>query len=157
MKILRLLLISILLVNLVSLTSCQKDDDPIDPRDQYVGKWESKETGSLTFYLDGQVYHTYPIDDEGFMKVTKSGEDYLIIGGLKFLVNGKHLSATEQSSETSGGVNAVGTWVYDGTLGSDIITINSSVTGNWNNSHGATGTFSGATVYTLTNKTIDEE
>lgn len=149
MKIFRLLLISFLLVNLISLTSCEKEE--IDPRDEYVGTWNYSRSGSLTFYHNGQSIGTSPINENGTMSISKSGENDLIIGGQTFTVSGTHLSSDPQSiTRTNDGVNIVGTSTDNGTLGSNIITINSSITGTWNNSNGASGNFSGSMTITLT-------
>ena len=149
MKFLKFLMLGLLFVSLSGLTGCKKND--IDPRDQYVGTWQYKEIGSLTLYYAGESIGTVPIDETGTANVSKSGENGLMIDGKLFTVNDNKLSSDPESvTETDNGVNIVGTATYSGQLGSNIITINSSITGTWSNSNGATGNFSGTTVRTLT-------
>ncbi len=149
MKICKFLMVGLLFINLFSLSSCTKDD--VDVRDQYVGDWQYKETGSLTLFYAGQSMGTVPIDETGKSVVSKSGENDLVIDNLVFTVNGDKLSANPESiTQTDDGVNMVGTATYSGQLGSNIITINSSITGTWSYSSGQTGNFSGTVVIILT-------
>ncbi|RLD40200.1 MAG: hypothetical protein DRI86_15680 [Bacteroidetes bacterium] len=74
-----------------------------------------------------------------------------MIDGKLFVVNDNKLSSDpEIITETDNGVNMVGMVTYSGQLGSSMITINSSITGTWSNSNGATGNYSGTSVRTLT-------
>lgn len=152
MRRLRFLVLVLIGSSIISLTSCSKDDDTVeDIRNQYVGTWNYTELGSLTLYHNGQNAGTVPIDTNGSMSITKSGENDLIINGKRFTVSGTHLSSDPESiTETTDGVNIVATYTRNGTLGSNIITINSSITGTWNNSYGASGNLSGSTTTTLT-------
>lgn len=137
-----------------TMTSCKKEEEPapvVDVRDQYVGTWNYKEIGSLTIYQNGSSVGTVPIDESGSVEVTKSGEKGLMIDGKLFVVNDNKLSSDPESiTETDNGVNLVGTATYTGQLGSSMITINSSITGTWSNSNGASGNYSGTSVRTLT-------
>ncbi len=138
-----------------TMTSCKKEEEEpepvVDVRDQYVGTWQSKEIGSLTIYQNGSSVGTVPIDTSGSVEITKSGEKSLIIDGKLFVVNDNKLSSDPESvTETDNGVNMVGTATFSGQLGSNVITINSSITGSWSNSNGASGNYSGTTVRTLT-------
>ncbi len=144
-------IVGVLLIG-TTLMSCKKEDDPIiDVRDQYLGTWDSKEVGSLTLYYNGSSIGTVPIDESRSVEITKSGEKGLIIDGKLFIVNDDRLSSDPESiTVTENGVNIVGTATYSGQLGSNIITINSSITGTWSNSLGATGNLSGTSVRTLT-------
>ncbi len=149
MKYFRFLMVGLLFVFLTGLTSCKKND--VDPRDQYVGTWQYKEIGSLTLYYAGESIGTVPIDEKGMSNIIESGESNLIIDSKSFTVNGNKLSSEPESvTETDNGVNIVGTAIYSGQLGESIITINSSITGTWSNSNGATGNFSGTSIKTLT-------
>ena len=88
----------------------------------------------------------------GTMSITKSGENDLIIDGVKFTVNGNNLTAPTQSlTDASDGFNYVATITTDnGTLAPNVITINNSITGTWNNSDGDTGNLSGTLTTILT-------
>ena len=147
-------IIGLLLVG-TTMTSCEKEEEEpapvVDVRDQYVGTWNSKEIGSLTLYSSGASIGTVPIDESGSVEVTKSGEKGLMIDGKLFVVNDNKLSSDPESiTETDDGVNMVGTATYSGQLGSNMITINSSITGTWSHSSGTSGNFSGTTIRTLT-------
>lgn len=145
----RLGFLSLGFVLLIIISSCKKEDT--DVRDQYLGTWQYKQTGSLTLFQNGQSIGTIPIDENGTMDISKSGENDLLIGERIFTLNGNKLTSDPESiTKTNNGVNIVGTAVYSGQLGSNIITINSTVTGSWSNSNGATGNLSGTEVYTLT-------
>ena len=147
-KFLTLLLVSL---SLISLSSCSTDDGIQDVRDQYVGTWNSVSSGSLTLYQNGQSVGTVPINETNTVAISKSGSNALIIDGTSYIVNGTNLSSNPQPlTETSNGVNIVGTTVSNGTLGSNIITLNGAVTGTWNNSNGASGNLSGSVISTLT-------
>lgn len=152
MKRLKFLTLVIIGLSIISLTSCNKDDDTMeDIRNQYVGTWNYIQSGSLTLYQNGQSIGTVPINENGSMSITKSGENDLIINGQRFTVSGTHLSSDPESiTETTNGVNIVATSNSNGTLGSNIITINSSITGTWNNSNGDSGNLSGSMTTTLT-------
>ena len=145
------LLLFIAVVTLGLATSCSKDDDNIDPRDKYVGTWQSSTIGSLTLYQHGQSIGTVPIDETGTSNISKSGENSLNIGGIIFTVNGNSLTANPESiTQTQDGVNIVGTVIYSGQLSPEIITINSDITGSWSNNQGASGNLSGTIIILLT-------
>ena len=136
---------------ILSFNSCSKDDDSVvDNRDQYVGTWEYKQTGSLTLYQNGSILGTVPINETGTIDITKSGENGLKIGGRLYFVNGSNLSTDSQSyTLNENGVVMVGTDTSSGNLGSNLININSSITGTWSNSSGANGNFSGSYIIVL--------
>lgn len=146
--------LTLLLVGLsfIALSSCSADEDAKqDIRDQYVGTWRSTSTGSLTLFQNGQSIGTAPLNETNTVSISKSGSNALKINETIYTVNGNNLSSNPQPlTETSGGVNIVGTTVSSGTLGSNIITLNGAVTGTWNNSNGASGNLSGSVVTTLT-------
>lgn|SRR5690606_11904115 len=138
-------------IAIFGLTSCSSDDNNTDPRDKYVGNWESSTTGSLTLYHLGEAVGTVPINETGTTEVSKSGENNLKIGDKIYTLNGNSLTSNPESvTQTQDGVNIVGTAIYSGQVSSEIIIINSDITGTWSNSHGATGNFSGTVVTTLT-------
>lgn len=146
--------LTLLLVGLtfISLSSCSNDGDGSqDARDQYVGTWYSISSGSLTFFQNGQSIGTAPINETNTVSISKSGSNALLINETIYTVNGTNLSSNPKPlTQTSNGVNIVGTTVSNGTLGSNIITLNGAVTGTWNNSNGASGNLSGAVISTLT-------
>lgn|SRR5690554_2640723 len=148
----RKLFLFIAVVTLGFTTSCSSDDDNnTDPRDKYVGTWQSKNIGSLTIYHNGESIGTAPIDETGTMVISKAGENNLNIEGKIFTLNGNSLTTSPESfTQTQDGVNMVGTAVYSGQTGSEIITINSDITGTWSHTNGNTGNFSGTAVWTLT-------
>jgi hypothetical protein len=148
-KFLTLLLVSL---SFISLSSCSNDDNEAqDARDQYVGTWNSVTSGSLTLFQNGQSIGTFPINETNTVSISKSGSNALIIDGKSYIVNGTNLSSNQEPlTETSNGVNIVGTTVSNGTLGSNIIILNDAVTGTWNNSNGASGNLSGSVITTLT-------
>jgi hypothetical protein len=149
MKYIKLLFVGLLFVGSTAITSCEKDD--VDIRDQYVGIWQYEQIGSLTVFQNGQSIGTVPIDESGTANISKSGENELLIDGQLYTVNGNKLSSDPESvTLTDSGVNLVGTAVYSGQLGSNIITINSTITGSWSASSGDTGNFSGVVVVTYT-------
>lgn len=132
-------------------TSCSSDDDNTDPRDRYLGTWQAKTTGSLTLYHLGESIGTAPMDGTGTSVISKSGENSLNIDGKIFTLNGNSLTSNPESiTQTQDGVNMVGTIVSSGQLSSEIITINSDITGSWSNSYGGNGNFSGVLVTILT-------
>jgi hypothetical protein len=148
-KFLTLLLVSL---SFISLSSCSNDDNEAqDARDQYVGTWNSISSGSLTLFQNGQSIETAPLNETNTVSISKSGSNALLINGTTYIVNGTNLSSDPQPlTETSNGFNIVGTTVSNGTLGSNIITLNGAVTGTWNNSNGAFGNLSGSVITTLT-------
>ncbi|MGI6479648.1 MAG: hypothetical protein ACOX0M_09440 [Salinivirgaceae bacterium] len=154
MKVFRLLLGSLLLLGVATLSGCKKEKEEVkvDKRDQYVGTWNYTQTGSMTLYHNGEAVYTVPMDGSGTMSITKSGENDLIIDGVKFTVNGNNLTAPTQSlTDASDGFNYVATITTDnGTLAPNVITINNSITGTWNNSDGDTGNLSGTLTTILT-------
>lgn len=146
-------MIGLLLIGMITLVSCKK----VDQRDQYVGTWQYKLTGSTTIYQAGQIVGTAPADDNGNVSISKSGENDLYIqGGLYpngqiFTITGNKISTGAYNvSETQNGVNMVGTEIDNGTLGANLIVIDGSITGTWNNSNNAYGNFSGSVTATLT-------
>ena len=148
-KFLTLLLVSL---SFISLSSCSNDDNEAqDARDQYVGTWNSISSGSVTLFQNGQSIETAPLNETNTVSISKSGSNALLINGTTYIVNGTNLSSDPQPlTETSNGFNIVGTTVSNGTLGSNIITLNGAVTGTWNNSNGASGNLSGSVITTLT-------
>ena len=148
-KFLTLLLVSL---SFITFSSCSNDDNEAqDARDQYVGTWNSISSGSVTLFQNGQSVGTVPIHETNTVSISKSGSNALLINETTYIVNGTNLSSNPQPlTETSNGVNIVGTTVSNGTLGSNIITLNGAVTGTWNNSNGASGNLSGSVISTLT-------
>lgn len=131
--------------------SCSKDDNAsVDPRDQYVGRWEVSERGSFTIFQFGENIGTIPINNESVVHISKTGENGLKIGNISFTLNGNNLSANPQSETyNQEGVTMVGTSTYSGSVSSSIITITSDITGSWSNNQGASGDFSGSVISTL--------
>ena len=147
-KFLTLLLVSL---SFITLSSCSTGDGIQDVRDQYVGTWNSISSGSVTLFQNGQSVGIVPINETNTVSISKSGSNALLINETTYIVNGTNLSSNPQPlTETSNGVNIVGTTVSNGTLGSNIITLNGAVTGTWNNSNGASGNLSGSVISTLT-------
>ena len=147
-KFLTLLLVSL---SLISLSSCSTDDGSQDIRDQYVGTWSSVSSGSLTLFQNGQSIGTVPINETNTVSISKSGSNALIIDGKNYIVNGTNLSSNPTPvTQTSSGINIVGTEVSYGTLGSSIISLNNAITGTWNETSGASGNLSGSVITTLT-------
>jgi hypothetical protein len=135
-----------------SLMSCSNDDDSVqDSRDQYVGTWNSTTTGSLTLFQNGQSIGTAPLNDSNTISISKSGSNALIIDGRTFTVNGNSLTSTPMpATQTSDGITVVLTVISSGTLGSNIINLNDTITGTWNASTGDSGNLSGNAATTLT-------
>jgi hypothetical protein len=133
------------------LQSCSKDDDTAqDPRDQYVGSWKAVSLGNLTFFENGQSVATVPVNDTETVTISKSGSNILIIDGVNFIVNGNNLSTNQTPfTENINGFALVGTVNTSGTLGTNIITLDSSLTATWNNASGS-GNMSGNLISTLT-------
>lgn len=152
MKNIRILLTGLFIIGIAGITSCKKDNNTTtDIRDQYVGTWQYQQTGNLTFYQNGQSIGTDPVNNNGSCQISESGDNDLIINSETFHVDGDKLTSDPQSiTETENGVNIVGTETDEGQLGSNIITINSNITGTWNNTNGANGNFSGTMTETLT-------
>jgi hypothetical protein len=146
--------LTLLLVGLsfISLSSCSKDDAVAqDARDQYVGNWSSTSTGSLTLFQNGQSVGTVPVNETKTVTISKSGSNALLIDGTSYIVNGNSLSANPTPViENSSGVSIVGTEVNNGTLGSNVIILNSSITGTWNTINGASGNLSGSVITNMT-------
>lgn len=134
------------------ITSCSSDDNGnIDPRDAYVGTWDYTSTGSFSLFYFGDVIGTAPINDRGTVYISKSGENELIIDDKKFTLNGTSLTSNPESiSQNEGGMNMVGTAIYTGQVGTDIITINTEMSGSWSTNDGLSGEFSGTSVTTFT-------
>ena len=129
-------------------TGCSKEET--DPRDQYVGTWQSTQTGSLIMYYDGQPIVTMPINETSSIVISKSGQNNLNIGGQIFTLNGNQLTASPESMNiTEDGMNLVGTAIYSGQASPNLIVINSTITGSWSGA-GAAGNMSGSTTWTLT-------
>jgi hypothetical protein len=153
MKKLKFLTLLLVGVSFFSLQSCSKDDVPQvaqDPRDQYVGTWNSISSGSLTLFQNGQSIGTIPVNENGPITISKSGSNSLIIGGKTYTVNGSNLTSPPTPfTENANGVVIVATENSNGTLGSNII-FNNTVTGTWNSTNGASGNLSGSYVITLT-------
>jgi hypothetical protein len=151
MKQIKFLTILLVSLSLISLSSCSTDDGSQDIRDQYVGTWNSVSSGSLTLFQNGQSIGTVPINETNTVAISKSGSNALLIDGKSYIVNGTNLSSNPTPvTQTSSGVNIVGTEVSDGTLGSSIISLNNAITGTWNETNGASGNLSGSVITTLT-------
>jgi hypothetical protein len=151
MKQIKLLFLMLVGLTFFSLTSCSNDDEASDPRDQYVGTWNTTTTGSLTLFQNGQSVGTVPLNESRTVTVSKSGSNALIIDGKTYTVNGNSLSsAPTPVTENSNGVTIVATENSNGTLGSNIINLNNTITGTWNATTGASGNLSGSAVTTLT-------
>jgi hypothetical protein len=152
MKHIKFLTLFFVAMSFTSLSSCSKDEDGNqDARDQYVGTWNSVSSGSLTLYQNGQSVGTVPINETNTVAISKSGSNALIIDGTSYIVNGTNLSSNPTPvTQTSSGINIVGTEVSDGTLGSSIISLNNAITGTWNATSGASGNLSGSVITTLT-------
>ena len=146
--------LTLILVGLTffSLMSCSNDDDSVqDLRDQYVGTWNATTTGSLTLFQNGQSIGTVPVNESRTVSISKSGNTALLIDGKTYTVNGNSLSTTPTPlTETSNGVTIVATVNTSGTLGSNIINFNDTITGTWNATSGDSGNLSGNAVTTLT-------
>lgn len=146
--------LTLLLVGLtfISLSSCSKDESGSqDVRDQYVGNWNSVSSGSLTLYQNGQSVATVPINETKTVAITKSGSNALVIDGTTYFVTGNYLTTNPLPvNENTNGFNIVGTEVRDGTLGSNLISLNDAITGTWNSTSGASGNLSGSVIITLT-------
>lgn len=150
MKNAKLFAAAFLAILLINFSSCKKSDNP-DPRDQYVGSWNYTQSGSFTFYQNGQSVGTEPINASGSFVISKSGAMDLLIGKERFTVTGTHIAADPAAYvSTNNGLSLVGTGIDNGTLGVNLITVNSSLTGTWSNSNGATGNFSGTATAILT-------
>jgi hypothetical protein len=151
MKKINFLILMLVGLTFFSLTSCSNDEEASDPRDQYVGTWNSVSTGSLTLFQNGQSIGTAPLNESRTVTISKSGSNALIIDGKTYTVNGNSLSSTPTPlTETSNGVTIVATVNSSGTLGSNIINFNETITGTWNATNGASGNLSGNAVITLT-------
>ncbi len=151
MKKIKFLILMLVGLTFFSLTSCSNDDEATDPRDQYVGTWNAITTGSLTLFQNGQSVGTAPLNETRTISISKSGSNALIIDGKTYTVNGNNLSSTPTPlTETSNGITIVATENSIGTLGSNIINFNNTITGTWNATNGASGNLSGNAVTTLT-------
>ncbi len=152
MKQIKFLTLLLVALSFISLSSCSNDENEVqDARDQYVGTWNSISSGSVTLFQNGQSIGTAPLNETNTVSISKSGSNALLINETTYTVNGTNLSSNPQPlTETSDGVNIVGTTVSNGTLGSNIITLNGAVTGTWNNANGASGNLSGNVITTLT-------
>lgn len=135
---------------MLTISSCKKEE--IDIRDQYVGTWNFSQNGSITLYYYGDVLGTSPLDENGTMVIEKVGDDYLLIGGKRFRVDGDRLSADPEPINEYGdnGVIITGTETANGRLGSNLITLESKMTGTWKNAYNESGNFSGKIINTLT-------
>lgn len=151
MKKIKFITLFLVALSFISLSSCSNDEDGSqDIRDQYVGTWRSTSQGSVTLFQNGQSIGTAPLNETNTVTISKSGSNALLINETTYTINGNNLSSNPQPlTDTSGGVNIVGTTVSSGTLGSNIITLNGAVTGTWNNSNGASGNLSGNVITTL--------
>ena len=152
MKQIKFLTLMLVGLTFISLSSCSNDGDGNqDARDKYVGSWNSISSGSLTLFQNGQSIGTVPVNETNTVSISKSGNNALLINGTTYTVNGTNLSSNPQPlTETSNGVNIVGTTVSNGTLGSNIIILNGAVTGTWNETTGGSGNLSGSVISTLT-------
>lgn len=142
----------LVLLTFFSLSSCTSDDSTTkDPRDQYVGTWSSVSTGSLTLFQNGLSVGTIPLNQNSTVSISKSGNNILLIDGTSYIVNGNNLNSNPTPiTQNSNGVNIVASENSYGTLGSNIIILNNSVTGTWNSTNSTSGNLSGTVVTTLT-------
>jgi hypothetical protein len=151
MKKIKFLTLMLVGLTLFTLTSCSKDEEEKDLRDNYVGTWNATTTGNLTFYQNGQSVGTAPLNQSNSVVISKSGSNILIIDGKSYTVNGNSLTSSPNPiNENSNGISIVGTDNSNGTLGTNIINLNHTITGTWNNTNGASGNLSGNAVTTLT-------
>jgi hypothetical protein len=151
MKQIKILTLMLFGLTFFLLTSCSNDDEATDIRNKYIGTWNATTTGSLTFYQNGQSVGTAPLNQSNSVTISKSGSNILIIDGKSYTVNDNSLSSSPTPiNDNSNGVSIVGTENSNGTLGSNIINLNETITGTWNNSNGASGNLSGNAVTTLT-------
>jgi len=147
-------IIGLLFVGTTLTTSCKKDEEtdskPAIDINQYVGTWNVKQVGSLTFSQNGSEIGTYPIDTSFTVKIEKSGDKDLKIDNKIYHVDGEKLTADpENITETESGLSIVAVEESSGTLGSNTITIHYKITGSWTSSV-ANGTLLGTTTSTLT-------
>lgn len=134
-----------------SLTSCSNDEETSDPRDQYVGTWNASTTGSITLFQNGQSIGTEPLNQNRSVTITKSGSNALVIDGKTYTVNGNSLTTSPiPLTQSNNGINIVANVNTSGTLGSNIINFNETITGTWNATTGDSGNLSGSAVTTLT-------
>lgn len=139
------------LLFLSTIISCSDDDEDIDEREQYVGSWNVNEVGSITLFQNGSSIGTVPIDTTFSISITKSGDNGLNMDGTVYFINGNSLSTDPESiTETSDGINIVGTQTSSGTLSTDVITLRNDITGTWSASSGDNGNLSGSSTATLT-------
>lgn len=151
MKKIKFLILLLVGLTFFSLTSCSNDDEVKDPRDQYVGTWNASTTGSLTLFQNGQSIGTVPFNENRTVTISKSGNNSLTIDGKTYTVNGNSLSTSPTPlTENNNGITIVATVNTIGTLGSNIINFNETITGTWNATSGATGNLSGSAVTILT-------
>ena len=152
MKKIKFSILTSLLLAFLSLGSCSKDDGAVqDVRDQYVGTWNAVTTGSITLYQNGQSISTVPLNKSRTYAISKSGSNALLIDGKSYTVNGNNLSSTPTPvTESSNGLTIVATESSNGTLGSNIINFNETITGTWNATNGDSGNLSGNAVTVLT-------
>jgi hypothetical protein len=152
MKQIKFLTLMLVGLTFMVLTSCSNDDNEAqDARDQYVGTWNAVTLGNATLFQNDQSIGTLPLDETATISISKSGSSALVIDGKTYIVNGNNLSSNPTPlTETTDGVSIVGTELSDGTLGSNIIILNSSLTGTWNETSGGSGNLSGNVITTLT-------
>jgi hypothetical protein len=151
MKKIKFLILMLVGLTIFSLTSCSNDDEATDPRDQYVGTWNAITSGSVTYYQNGQIVGTDPLNQSRTISITKSGSNALIIDGTTYTVNGNSLSSSPTPlTQNSNGVTIIATVNSSGTLGSNVINFSDTITGTWNATNGASGNLSGNAVTTLT-------
>lgn len=133
-------------------SSCSKEEDAVDVRDDYVGTYNTSTIGSMSLINNGEVLTTLPLDETTTDVVTKQGTDGLDIGGLSATVAGSKLIIdTQTQTQTADGVTSQMTITFTGTVTKGLITITSKYTGNWSAS-GATGLITGSATSTFTKK-----
>ena len=152
MKQIKFLTFLLVALSFIALSSCSNDENEVqDARIQYVGTWNSISTGSVTLFQNGQSIGTIPRNESSTVSISKSGTNALIIDGTSYIVNGTNLSSNPTPvNVNSDGVNIVGTALSNGTLSSNIISLNDAITGTWNETNGASGNLSGSVITTLT-------
>ena len=110
MKQIKFLTLMLVGLTLFTLTSCSKDEEEKDLRDNYVGTWNATTTGSLTFYQNGQSVGTAPLNQSNSVVISKSGSNILIIDGKSYTVIGNSLTSSPNPiNDNFNGISIVGT------------------------------------------------
>lgn len=138
--------------------SCKTNNEPVDPRDEYVGDWNYIKTGNIDTYLNGSIIGTNTINETGIYNISKLGADSLLIGNstddlMRARLSGTTLTLKSQSITTieEGGTSTV-KYVWGGIVNSkNSINISSTLTGTFNMLV-FSGTISGNIAMVLTKK-----